>query len=303
MLRTLFRRMIMKRVVLAVLLSSCLASPSFAKINVVATLPWIGSIVSDLGKDRINVTTLVKPSQDPHMIEAKPSMILASRKADIIMYNGLDLEIGYLPLLIESSRNPKIQPGQKGNFDCSRYVTVLEKPISVDRSMGDVHPLGNPHYHLSPSSIGKIVEGVAHALSEVDPPNGEFYRANGIAFQKLLQEKRKDWDLVAPRGKKLIAYHKFFEYLAHDFGFEIISYIEEKPGIPPSASHVEKLMELIRQARPTAIITTGYYERKAPDYISQKTGVKVVVIPNDVGATPQAKDWFSLMDQVLEILQ
>ena len=293
----------MKRVVLAVLLSSCLASPSFAKINVVATLPWIGSIASDLGKDRINVTTLVKPSQDPHLIEAKPSMILAARKADIIMYNGLDLEIGYLPLLIESSRNPKIQPGQKGNFDCSRYVTVLEKPISVDRSMGDVHPLGNPHYHFSPTNIGRIVDGMAQALSEVDPANGEFYRANRIAFQKLLQDKQKEWSRMALRGKKFIAYHKFFEYLAHDFDFEIIGYIEEKPGIPPSASRIEKLVALIRQAKPAAILTTGFYERKAPDYISQKTGVKVVVVPNDVGATPRAKDWFSLMDQVLEILQ
>ena len=159
----------MKRIALVALFYFFLTSPSFAKINVVATLPWIGSIASDLGKDRINVTTLVKPSQDPHLIEAKPSMILASRKADIIMYNGLDLEIGYLPLLIESSRNPKIQPGQKGNFDCSRYVTVLEKPVSVDRSMGDVHPLGNPHYHFSPGNIGRIVDGMAQVLSEIDP--------------------------------------------------------------------------------------------------------------------------------------
>ena len=293
----------MKRISIAFLLSCCLASPSFAKINVVATLPWIGSIASDLGKDRVNVTTLVKQNQDPHLIEAKPSMILACRKADILMYNGLDLEIGYLPLLIESSRNPKIQPGQKGNFDCSRYVTVLEKPVSVDRSMGDVHPLGNPHYHFSPNNIGKIADGMAQALSEVDPANAEFYRTNAVAFQKLLQEKRKEWGRIEPRGKKFIAYHKFFEYLAHDFGFEIIGYIEEKPGIPPSASHIEKLVELIRQAKPNAILTTGYYERRAPDYLSQKTGVKVVVVPNDVGATPQAKDWFSFMDQVLAALQ
>jgi zinc/manganese transport system substrate-binding protein len=301
--RMLFRRMMMKRIVLLALLFFCFTSPSFAKINVVATLPWIGSIASYLGKERINVTTLVKPNQDPHLIEAKPSMILASRKADIIMYNGLDLEIGYLPLLIESSRNPKIQPGQKGNFDCSRYVTVLEKPVSVDRSMGDVHPLGNPHYHFSPGNIGKIADGMAQALSEVDPANGEFYRANGMAFQKLLQEKEKEWMRTALRGKKFIAYHKFFEYLAHDFGFEIIGYIEEKPGIPPSASHIEKLVASLRQEKPNAILTTGYYERKAPDYLSQKTGVKVVVVPNDVGSVPQAKDWFSLMDQVLAVLQ
>lgn len=126
------------------------ATPAFAKLNIVATLPFIGSIVKEVGKDKVDVTTLVKPSQDPHYVEAKPSMILAARKADIIMYNGLDLEIGYLPRIIESSNNPKIQPGKVGNFDCSQFVTVIEKPASVDRSMGDVHPLGNPHYLFSP---------------------------------------------------------------------------------------------------------------------------------------------------------
>jgi hypothetical protein len=128
-------------------------------MKVVTTLPWIGSVAGEIGKDKIEITTLVKPSQDPHMIEAKPGMILAVRKADILMYNGLDLEIGYLPVLIESSRNPKVQPGQPGNFDCSRFVTVIEKPVSMDRSMGDVHPLGNPHYFYSANSIQRIVRG------------------------------------------------------------------------------------------------------------------------------------------------
>ena len=155
----------MKRIMIMVLLCSSVLSayPCFAKLNVVATLPWIGSIASDLGKDRINVTALVKPNQDPHQIEAKPSMILAARKADILIYNGLDLEIGYLPLLIESSKNPKIQPGKPGNFDCSRFVSVIEKPTAVDRSLGDVHPLGNPHYHLSPGNMRAIVDGMARS--------------------------------------------------------------------------------------------------------------------------------------------
>ena len=293
----------MKKLFLAALFCFFLATPAIAKINVVATLPWIGNLASDIGKDRVNVTVLVKPNQDPHLIEAKPSMILAARKADIIMYNGLDLEIGYLPVLIESSRNPKIQPGKAGNFDCSRYVTVIEKPSSVDRSMGDVHPLGNPHYHLSPVNIGRVVEGMVQALASSDQPNADFYRANGAAFRQRLQEKQKEWNRIALRGKKFVAYHKFFEYLARDFGFQVIGYIEEKPGIPPSASHIEKLVELIRQAKPDGIITTGYYERKAPDYLSQKTGVRVTVVPNEVGSTPQGKDWFSLMDQVLTVLR
>lgn len=293
----------MKKLFLAALLCFFLTTPAMAKINVVATLPWIGSLASDIGKDRVNVTVLVKTNQDPHLIEARPSMILASRKADIVMYNGLDLEIGYLPVLIESSRNSKIQPGNAGNFDCSGYVAVIEKPSSVDRSMGDVHPLGNPHYHLSATNIGRVVEGMVQALATVDQANAGFYRANGAAFQQRLQEKQKEWNRIAPRGKKFVAYHKFFEYLAKDFGLEVIGYIEEKPGIPPSAAHIERLVGVIRQAQPDGIITTGYYERRAPDYLSQKTGVRVIVVPNEVGSTPQAKDWFSLLDQVLMALR
>src|SRR6185369_2257361 len=130
----------MRKLSLAFIFMMFLATPAFAGLNVVATLPWIGSLARELGKDKVSVTTLVKPNQDPHMVEAKPSMILAGRKADIIMYNGLDLEIGYLPLILESAKNPKIVPGKPGNFDCSRFVKVIEKHAAVDRSMGDIHP-------------------------------------------------------------------------------------------------------------------------------------------------------------------
>ncbi len=291
----------MTTILATLLVLLCLATPCAAKVAVVATLPWIGSIAAAVGGDRVSVTTLVKPGQDPHLIEAKPSMILAGRKADIIMYNGLDLEIGYLPILIESSRNPRIQPGRTGNFDCSRYVKVLEKQASADRSMGDVHPLGNPHYHLSPANIGRVADGMAEALAEADPANREFYRANGQAFQRRLQEKQKEWERMAPRGKTFVAYHKFFEYLAHDLGFRIVGYIEEKPGIPPGAGHIERLVGLVGQAKPQAILTTGYHDRKPADFLSKRTGVRVVVVPNDVSTA--TTDWFGLMDRVLAVLQ
>ena len=144
--------------------------------------------------------------------------------------------------------------------------------------------------------------GMAQVLSQIDPANADSYRINGEGFQQRLREKMREWSSKAPRGKKFIAYHHFFEYLAREHGFTIIGYIEEKPGIPPSAAYIERIIDLIRQAKPNAIITTGYYERKAPDYLSEKTGVKVIVVPHDVGATPQAKDWFGLMDQILGAL-
>ena len=278
------------------------ATPAFAKVKVVATLPWIGSVANEIGKGQVEITTLVKPNQDPHMVEARPSMILATRNADILMYNGLDLEIGYLPVLIESSRNPNIQPGKPGNFDGSHFVTVLEKPVSVDRSMGDVHPLGNPHYHYSPARILSVAEGVANALSTIDLSHADSYKANLATFREKVRAKQKEWSALPTKGRRFVAYHKLFEYLAADFGFAITAYVEPKPGIPPSAGYIERLIETIRQSRPNGILTTPIYGRKEVDFLAEKTGVRGIIIPHDVGATPGAKDWFSFMDQTLSEL-
>jgi zinc/manganese transport system substrate-binding protein len=292
-----------RKCVLVVVCFLALASPAMAKLNVVATLPWIGSLAGDIGKDRIKVTTLVKPNQDPHYVEAKPSMILEVRRADLLLFNGLELEIGYLPVLVESSRNPMIQPANPGHFDCSQFVEVIEKPAVVDRSMGDVHPFGNPHYHLSPRNIYRVTGGITEALVRVDPDNAGFYRANLAAWQGKYREKEKEWAGHNLKGKKFIAYHKFFEYLAHEFGFEIIGYVEPKPGIPPAAGWVERIIELAKRMKPDAILTTSYYGAREVTFLSQKSGVKYVVVPHDVGATSACKDWFSLMDQVLAALE
>jgi zinc/manganese transport system substrate-binding protein len=278
------------------------ATPAFAKVKVVATLQWIGSVADAIGKEHVEVAALVKTNQDPHMVDAKPSMILATRKADILMYNGLDLEIGYLPVLIESSRNPNIQPGKPGNFDCSHLVTALEKPASVDRSMGDVHPLGNPHYHYSPARILSVAEGMADALSTIDPSHANSYKANLATFREKVRVKRKEWSGIPLKGRRYVAYHKYFEYLAADFGLKIVAYVEPKPGIPPSAGHIERLIGTIRETRTDGILLTPYYGRRETDFLTQKTGVRSIVIPHDVGAMPGANDWFSFMDQTLSAL-
>lgn len=294
----------MKRIITIVFLLTLFATPSFAKINVVATLPFIGSLAKEIGGDRIDVTVLVKPNQDPHYVEAKPSMILAARKAEILMYNGLDLEIGYLPVIIESAKNPNIQPGQPGNLDCSRYVTPIERLTSVDRSMGDVHPLGNPHYLVSPKNIARVAEGISDALSAVDPGNEAFYRERLSAFKERFKKKESEWNGIRLKGKKFIAYHRDLSYLADDFGFQIIGYIEPKPGIPPSAAHLEKIVETMKREKPDAVInSTSTQGMQAVLFLSQKTGVKGVTIPGDVGSTEQANDWFSFMDQVLSALK
>lgn len=279
------------------------AAHAEARLSVVATLPWIGSLAQEIGKDRVSVTTFVKPSQDPHMLEAKPSMILAARKADIIMYNGLDLEIGYLPLILESSKNPAVMPGKPGNFDCSRFVRAMDKPATADRSMGDVHPLGNPHYQFSPANILKVAEGMAAALAHLDQANADIYRANFKAFSGKLGEKRKQWSSLPLKGKRFIAYHRLFEYLAADFGFQIIGYIEPKPGIPPSASHIERLIEDMKRSKPDGILTTGLYGKKEAESLSAKTGVRVILLSNDVGTEKGLDDWFAFMDAALNSLQ
>lgn len=293
----------MKKYLFTLLIIFIFVNPVSAKINIVATLPWIGSIAKEIGKDKVNINVLVKPNHDPHYIEAKPSMTLATRRADIIMYNGLDLEIGYLPLIIESSRNPRIQPGKIGNLDCSQYIEPIEKPISVDRSMGDVHPLGNPHYHLSPMNILKVAEGMADALSKIDSINAELYRKSLSSFKERLKERQRQWNVKQLKGKRFIAYHRYFEYLAAEFGLSIIGYIEPKPGIPPSLSHVEGLIEIVREGKPDAILTTSYGGKREIEFISQKTGVKGIVVPHDVGSHEGINDWFDLMDKVIESIE
>ncbi len=292
----------LKTTCLWILSSLIFAAPAGDGLRIATTLPWIGSIANEIGKDKVSVTSFVKPSQDPHFVEAKPSMILAVRKADILMYNGMDLEIGYLPVLVEASKNPKIQPGSPGNLDCSKFIEPIEVPTSVDRSMGDVHPQGNPHYQLSPRNVLRVARGIAGILAGNDPDHADFYAKNLASFEERLREKQREWNAIPLKGKRFVAYHKFFEYLAAESGFAIIGYIEPKPGIPPSAGQIERLMEMIQKTKPDAILSLSYYGQKEVRFLSQKTGVRSVIVPHDVGESDTTKDWFSLMDEALRSL-
>ena len=279
------------------------ATPAFAKVKVVATLPWIGSVADEIGKGQVEVTTLVKPNQDPHMVEARPSMILAARKADILMYNGLDLEIGYLPVLIESSRNPEYPARQAGQFRRLPFRHGSGEAGLGRPEHGRRPPAGQPPLPLfSLANILSVAEGMADALSTLDPSHADAYKANLSTFREKVRAKQKEWSALPTKGRRFVAYHKLFEYLAADFGFTIMAYVEPKPGIPPSAGYIERLIETIRESRPNGILTTPIYGRKEVDFLAQKTGVRGIVIPHDVGATPGANDWFSFMDQALSAL-
>ena len=280
-----------------------LANGAFARMNVVATLPWIGSLLNEIGKDKVKVKVLVKPSQDPHYVEAKPSMILAVRRADALFYNGLDLEVGYLPVLIESSRNPRIQPGMPGNVDCSQFIAVIDRPEKVDRSMGDVHPYGNPHYHLSVNNILKAARGISTALSEADPGNADYFKGRMADFADKVSRKESEWRTVDFEGMKVIAYHRQFEYLAKEFNFSIMGYIEPKPGIPPSAAHIQSVISTINDLNIKTILTTTYYGKREAQFIADKTGARVVMLPHDVGSTGDTDDLMGLIDTSINKLQ
>lgn len=293
----------MKQIVLAIILLISVTAPAWAELNVVATLPWIGSVLHEIGGDQVRITVLVKPSQDPHMIEAKPGMILAARKADAIFFNGLDLEIGYVPLMIDSSRNPKLQPGKPGYFDCSRFVEPIERPESVDRRQGDVHPLGNPHYHFSPSTVLKIAEGMVRTLEQLDPENASGYQTNYKAFVAKAKTQQEVWNALSLKGKRFVAYHRMYEYLAKEYGFDIVNYIEPKPGIPPSAGHIETLLKGAEQAKPNGILVSPYSPKKEAENIAARTGVKVILLPHDVGSVPSADDYLSFIKIAVEALK
>jgi len=280
-------------------------SGQVAALNIVATLPWIGSVARDIGKDKVEVKVLVRPSLDPHFIQPKPSMLLAVRRADILIYNGLGLEAGYLPVLVEASRNRLVATGRPGNIDASKFVEVIGFDDKADRSMGDVHPGGNPHYHFSPSNILRVAEGLTAAFALADPVNAGFFRDNLELFRARITEKRREWEGFGLEGKNFIAFHKLFEYLARDFGFEITGYIEPRPGVPPSSAYIQGLVEAMKVSRPAAILTASYYGPRQVQWLARETGIGVVEVPHDVGAGlgGAGEDWFGFMDRVIRAIR
>ncbi len=279
----------------------------FSVLKIVATLPWIGWIAEEIGKNRVKVYTLVDGRSDPHKVYIKPSMILKLRKADILLYNGLDLEIGYLPYLLEKSGNSKIMPGASGNIDLSEFAPcILEKPIGkVTRAMGDIHPFGNPHYHLDPLNIEVIVDSLSRIFSRIDPENAKFYLQNGEKLKKEIEDSLKMWKEKYKflEGKKFVSYHKLYEYVANRFGFKIVDYIEPKPGIPPTPGHLKKLVQKIKDKNVELILSSVYYDKKAPEKLSRLTGIKYVVIPHDIGSKKEIKNYFDLISQILKIIK
>jgi zinc/manganese transport system substrate-binding protein len=280
-----------------------IAAPASAKLRVVTTLQDFSSIADAVGGDRVETFAVAKGYQDPHFVDAKPSFILKLSRADLLIVAGLELEIGYLPPLIDQARNDKIHPGSAGYLDSSIGCDILQRPTTqVTRAMGDVHPYGNPHYWTDPNNGRVIARAIAAKLSELDPSGKATYDKNLAAFESKLDEKDKEWlAKMAPYANaKIVTFHDSWPNFAKHFKLNVAGHIEPKPGIPPTPTHTLEIINLIQSEKIPVMLIEPYFDLKTPNYIATKTSAKVVVFYPSVGGTPEIKDYFSLFDHDID---
>lgn len=291
--------------VLTLILAATQICPAQGKVNVITATQDLASIAAEVGGDRITVEAIAKGYQDPHFVEPKPSFLLKLRKADLLLVVGLQLEIGWLPPLITQSGNTKIQPGNPGYLDMSQYCKILEIPTTqVTRAMGDVHPLGNPHYWLDPKNGRRIAKAVQNKLSEMRPADAAYFAGRYADFDKRLSEAEKRWDAqMAPyRGRKVVTYHRSWPSFAERFGLDVIDYVEPKPGIPPTPVHTLEVINTMKRDGVKLILVEPYFDLRTPNSIAQAVGGAVVVLLPSVGGNKEVTDYFKLFDYDINLL-
>lgn len=281
------------------------AAPASGLVRVVTSTSDFASIAQSIGGKRVEAVSLAKGYQDPHFVEPKPSFILRLSRADLLIVAGLDLEVGYLPPLLDQSRNARIRPGSPGYLDASVGCEILERPSGVvTRAMGDVHPFGNPHYWLDPRNGRVIARAIAGKLSALDSAGATEYKANLTAFEARLTEGEKRWDalLVPFAGTEVVTYHNSWPNFLKRFKLKAAGYVEPKPGVPPSPSHTIDLINLMRTKRIPVILMEPYFDERGPRSITQKTGAKLLTFIPSVGGVPAAKDYVALFDYDVKLL-
>jgi zinc/manganese transport system substrate-binding protein len=280
------------------------ALPCFAALNILACEPEWGALARELGGDRVSVSDAINAFQDPHRVQAKPSLLARARNADLLVCTGAQLEIGWLPILQQQAGNPKIQPGQPGYFEAAKFVRMLEVPGSVDRSLGDVHPGGNPHVQTDPRNIGLVATALAQRLAQADPANAAAYQANYKAFAARWDAAVADWDRQAAplKGMAIVVHHKAFVYLENWLGLKEVATLEPKPGVEPTGTHLAEVLAHLQQQPAKAVIRSVYNDPRGADWLAERAHLPIVVLPFTVGGSERAKDLFGLFDDTVQKL-
>jgi zinc/manganese transport system substrate-binding protein len=269
-------------------------------LNVVTTTSDLASIAKEVGGDRIVVESIARGFQDPHFVEAKPSFLLQLRKAELLAVVGLELEIGWLPPLLEQSRNARIRPGSDGYLDLSAGVEILDRPSAkVDRSMGDIHAAGNPHYWLEPGNAIRIAIQFRDRLAKLRPADEPYFTARLNDFKVRANEANRRWTAaLAPyNAAKIVTYHRSWSNFVKRYGLDVVDFVEPKPGVPPSPSHLFELVQAMKEQKVKVILVEPYFDLKTPNSVAQKAGAKVIVMYPSVGGAPGLDDYFKLFDR------
>ncbi len=277
------------------------AVPASAALSVFATVPEWGALVEELGGDKVKIYTATNALQDPHHVEAKPSLIARARGADLVVATGAELEIGWLPLVLQQAGNPKVQPGKPGYFEAATFVTLLDKPTRLDRADGDVHAAGDPHIQTDPRNIAKVAAPLAARLAELDPENAAFYQARYKAFVDRWTAAIANWDKQAAplKGVPIVVQHKAFTYLIAWTGLKEVATLEPKPGVEPTTSHLGEVLATLQRTPAKMVLRAAYQSDRASQWIAERAKINAVTLPFTVGGTEQAKDLYGLFDDTI----
>ncbi|MBI5387218.1 MAG: zinc ABC transporter substrate-binding protein [Verrucomicrobia bacterium] len=281
-----------------------LALPAHAKLNLIATTPDLGAIAREIGGDRVEITTLAKPTEDPHFVDAKPSFIVKLNRADALIEGGAELEQGWLAPLLEGARNPRLAAGQSGHIDCAKGIAMLEVPTTLDRSKGDLHAAGNPHFTTDPMN-GKIVATtICEALSQLEPKSADAFRANLKKFTGRLDAKMAEWQrrLEPFRGRQVVTYHNYWPYFAERFGLKTELFLEPKPGIPPTPAHLAGLVGRMKAQHVRVILVQPYVSRKSAETVAGLTGAVVLDVAAFPGGIKGGEGYIEWMDSLVNAL-
>lgn len=294
-----------KMTLLAATLAIVTCLPAGAKLNIVATTPDLAAVARAVGGDAVEITTLARPTEDPHFVEARPSLILKLNRADVLIEGGAELEAGWLAPLLQGARNPRMVVGAPGRIQCNQGISMLDVPAALDRSEGDIHAAGNPHYMTDPANARIVANHLTEVLCQIDPKSAETYRANLKTFTDRLTSKMAEWQKqLAPfQGRHVVAYHNSWPYFAKRFGLKIELFLEPKPGLPPTPAHLAGVIARMKEEQARVIFVEPYLDRRTAESVARSTGAVVLDVaffPGGIKGTED--DYLKLMDRIVSSL-